>query len=171
MIIHCLSFCWDWIVDFFPPQSVGCDVFVLGENNIYNNTSMLQLLLSNIAQSQETTVSQLLLAKGLEGAKELGGDSWLEMAKQIFHTTWQHAQEVWKGGGSSSLSFTAWGLAGHQLGGGEQLLVHCLLYFFSPKVLSPPFPLSNKFYSNTRVQVCGFLFFFFFLREWSEKIV
>lgn len=71
-----------------------------------------------------------------------------------------------------SLSFTAWGLAGHQLGGGEQLLVHCLLYFFSPKVLSPPFPLSNKFYSNTRVQVCGFLFFFFFKGvEWENSVV
>lgn len=67
------------------------------------------------------------MEKGPRKGREQNEDSRLKLAKRIFCTIWQG---VLKGMECISLCSTAWGLAGHRLGGSRQLLVHHLSYTF-----------------------------------------
>jgi len=68
-----------------------------------------------------------------KGPEELGGSrirtADLNCRRDILYCM-TSSRKSFEGGGSSSLSSTAWGPAGHWSGGDEQLLVHHLLYTF-----------------------------------------
>ena len=103
----------------------------------------LQLLLSSATESQGHLQQR---AQEAGGSRVRTADlDWPKGHSIPYSIMWK---EFWRGWECISLSSAAWGLAGHWLGGGEQLLVHHLLYtfIFLFSTLVNSFISTHKFY-------------------------